>query len=306
MAMRTKLTGYELRRPARAADPARRIELPPVAPQPTELAALAERVGPFDRLLAAPTFVLSSVRSGSTLLRLILDSHPEICSPHELHLRRIEAKALGHGQYALDQTGIDNRQLRNLLWDRVLHRELARSGKSRFVNKTPGDSLIWADILECWPDAHFIFLHRHPAAIVDSWEQARAPALSRDEVAQDVLAYATGMEQARAMRGGLVVRYEDLTADPASVTQRICEFLGLDWAPAMIDYGAAPHAGLRRGLGDWSAKVRSGRVQPPSAPPPPPERIPEILRPIAEAWGYVPGRAPARGSPVAAGRSRRR
>ena len=282
--------GYELRRlrpVVGPVDPARRLEIVPEAPDPAEFAELlARRRAPFDRLVTAPTFILSSVRSGSTLLRLVLDSHPEICSPHELHLRRVGVRALGHGQFALGELGLDERELRHLLWDRILHRELQRSGKSRFVNKTPGDSLMWADLLACWPDARFIHLHRHPAAVVDSWAAART-ALTRDEVAQDVLAYATGMEQARELRGGLVVRYEDLTTDPEAVTRRICEFVGVDWVPAMIDYGKAPHAGLRRGLGDWSDKMRSGVIQP-ADPPPPADRIPAALRPVARAWGYLP------------------
>jgi hypothetical protein len=278
-------TGYELRR-VPAVDGARRIERPPPARDPDELAGLIARPRSFTRLAVAPTFVLSTVRSGSTLLRLILDSHPDICAPHELHLRRIGIQMLGHGRYALEQLGLDDRELRNLLWDRVLHAELLRSGKSRFVNKTPTDALMWPDLLACWPDARFIFLHRHPAAIVDSWARART-ALTRDEVAQDVLAYAVGMEQARAARAGLVVRYEDLTADPAAVTRRICEFLCVDWSAAMIDYGAVPHGGMRRGLGDWSDKMRSGIVHPVTTLPGA-DRIPVTLRPVARAWGYLP------------------
>lgn len=278
-----RLTGYELRRSPVPVDPARRIETPPSAPDPSRFAL---RYEPVDRLLTSPTFVLSSVRSGSTLLRLILDSHPDICAPHELHLGRIEARMLGHGRHAMHHIGLDERQLRFLLWDRILHRELQRSGKSGFVNKTPSDALIWADILACWPDCRFIFLHRHPAAIVDSWAQARSPALSRDEVAADVLAYAIGMEQAREFHGGLVVRYEELTRDPEWVTRRICDFLGVAWAAQMLDYGAVPHGGLRRGLGDWSVKLESGRVQP-AGTLPTAERIPKALLPIARAWGYV-------------------
>jgi hypothetical protein len=284
-----RATGYELRRrpPGVPDDPARRLETPPVPPDPEQVAALGQRrLGPFDRLVTAPTFILSSVRSGSTLLRLVLNSHPEICSPHELHLRRIEVHTLGHGRFAMAALGLDEREVRNLLWDRILHRELRRSGKARFVNKTPTDSLMWFDILACWPDARFIFLHRHPAAIVDSWAAAR-PALTRDEVALDVYAYVTGMEQARRMHGGLVVRYEDLTTDPETVTQRICDFVGVAWEPAMIDYGKGEHRGRRRGLGDWSGKMRSGVIHP-AAPTPPAQRIPPALRPVARAWGYLP------------------
>src|SRR3712207_4275572 len=46
---------------------------------------------PGDRLVTAPTFVLCSVRSGSTLLRVLLNSHSQIHAPHELHLRFVTA-----------------------------------------------------------------------------------------------------------------------------------------------------------------------------------------------------------------------
>jgi hypothetical protein len=91
------------------------------------------------------------------------------------------------------------------------------------------------------------------------------------------------------MHGGLVVRYEDLTTDPEAVTRRICEFIGVEWVASMIGYGAVPHGGLRRGLGDWSAKMRSGTIHP-VGPLPAPERIPDALLPIADAWKYVPTR----------------
>ena len=42
------------------------------------------------RLVASPVFLLSAIRSGSTLLRSILNSHPAVCAPHELHLRYLK------------------------------------------------------------------------------------------------------------------------------------------------------------------------------------------------------------------------
>jgi hypothetical protein len=43
------------------------------------------------RLLPDPVFVISSVRSGATLLRvqLLLNSDPQIRAPHEMHLRTL-------------------------------------------------------------------------------------------------------------------------------------------------------------------------------------------------------------------------
>src|SRR5438045_1491056 len=36
-----------------------------------------------------PIFILSDIRSGSTLLRYILDTHPDICSPGELEIGKV-------------------------------------------------------------------------------------------------------------------------------------------------------------------------------------------------------------------------
>ncbi|XDO64283.1 sulfotransferase [Streptomyces sp. RLB1-33] len=44
---------------------------------------------PAPRLVDSPVFVLSSVRSGSTLLRVLLNSHSQIRAPHEMHLRTV-------------------------------------------------------------------------------------------------------------------------------------------------------------------------------------------------------------------------
>jgi len=280
-----RATGYELRRTRRTGR-RKQAEQPPEPPSAEELAALLDHTPPVPRLVTAPAFILSSVRSGSTLLRLLLNSHPEICAPHELHLRRVAACALGHGGYSMRQLGLDQRELRYLLWDRIVHLVLTGSGKRRFVNKTPTDALMWPEILRCWPDARFIYLRRHPASIVDSSARARGR-LTREHVVQDVLAFGIGMEQARAARPGLVLRYEDLTANPERETRRVCEFLGVEWTPTMIDYGTATHHGLRRGLGDWSDKMRSGVIHPADALPPD-DRIPTALRPLARTWGYLP------------------
>lgn len=42
-----------------------------------------------DRLSSEPVFILSPVRSGSTLLRSMLDAHSLIHAPHESHVRRL-------------------------------------------------------------------------------------------------------------------------------------------------------------------------------------------------------------------------
>jgi Sulfotransferase family len=248
------------------------------------------RLRPGDRLLEAPAFILCSVRSGSTLLRVLLDSHSQLHSPHEMHLRNMTVQVKGdYAIKALGEVGLEERRLEYLLWDRVLHRELDESGKRWLVNKTPSDVFIVDRILECWPDARFIFLLRHPGAIARSRQTAR-PQDSPERNTEMVRRYLQGVEDARATLPGHTVRYEDLAAEPEGETRRICEFLDVAWEPAMLDYGRFDHGRFRSGLGDWSEKIKSGRVQPASGLPDP-EHTPEPLRPFAHAWGYAP--APA-------------
>ena len=246
-----------------------------------------------ERLVASPTFILCSVRSGSTLLRVLLNSHSQVFAPHELHFRFIRVRLTRRAsQRAMAELGLEKESLEHLLWDRILHRLLAGSGKPRIVCKTPSDVFIADRIRACWPDARFIFLLRHPAAIARS-RAAVATDRGPERNVEVVLRYGEALEQARQAYDGLTVRYEDLTADPESETRRVCAFLGLDWEPAMLDYGRADHGRYKAGLGDWAEKIRSGAVQP-ATPPPPLEETPEPLRELAEAWGYAPSRAGGR------------
>jgi hypothetical protein len=238
-----------------------------------------------DRLLHAPVFLLSPVRSGSTLLRMVLDSHPELHAPHELHLRDLKVDlSTDYVEKAMAELELDARELQLLLWDRVLHYELARSGKRTIVNKTPNDVFVWRRIAGCWRDARFIFLLRHPGDVVASWWKAR-PHYSEEEVVNSILSYTTAVEEARQELPGVTVRYEELLADPATETKRLCEFLGVEWQPGMLEYGQAKERSFKAGLGDWSKRIRSGRVEPTEITSH--ADIPEPLVKIAKTWGYT-------------------
>jgi hypothetical protein len=241
---------------------------------------------PGDRLLEQPVFVISSIRSGSTLLRVMLNTHSQIHAPHEMHLAGLRLQFGGRFiDDAMTEIGLDEVQLEYLLWDRVLHRELTRHGKSVIVNKTPSDAFRWRRIIDCWPDARFIYLLRHPAAIADSWARAK-PDAPTERILGTVLPYMKAVEQARAHRDGLTVRYEDITIDPEREMRRICEFIGVEYEPAMVDYGQGDHGSFKAGLGDWSERIRSGKVQPAERLPSRDE-IPPGLVEISGAWGYL-------------------
>lgn len=238
-----------------------------------------------DRLLTAPIFIISPVRSGSTLLRAILNAHSALHAPHELHVRRLRVEfGTTLAAKAMEALGHNQADLEHLLWDRVLHRELVRSGKRFIVDKTPANAFAHDRIATCWPDARFIFLLRHPASIAASWYEASPDKRTREEAALDALRYMKAVEKAKVALSGLTVRYEDLSSEPEKVTREICEFLGLEWEPGMLTYGE--QTVIQKGLGDWRDKIRSGTVQP-GRELPDPGTIPEPLRPMSRTWGYL-------------------
>ncbi|MGI8334556.1 sulfotransferase family protein [Actinomadura scrupuli] len=239
-----------------------------------------------NRHLVAPIFIISSVRSGSTLLRSIMGGHSHLYAPHELHLRDLQVDlTTDYVTESMKALGLDKRELEHLLWDCMLAREVAKAGKKHLLNKTPHDVFMWRRIEGCWPDARFVFLQRHPYAVVRSWHAAR-PQWSLDEAIDSSLKYMEAVEEARTSRPGITVRYEDLTADAEAVCGRVCEYLGIEWEPDMLDYAKNDHDTFRAGFGDWTKKIRSGRVQP-AAPLPDPAEIPPRLKDICAAWGYV-------------------
>ena len=256
------------------------------------------------RMLAAPVFILSAARSGSTLLRVILGGHSRLYAPPELPLMHLEARAETPWiQTSMRALYLTKEELDHMLWDRVLADALARSGKPVVVVKTPSNVLLWPRIAECWRDARFIFLLRHPAAVVaslrTSWDPAWHPGTSGSlaEVTGNALRYMTEVEEARRALPGHTVRYEDLTADPEPVIGELCGYLGVEFEPAMLNYGQFADARFAVGLGDNSDNIRSGRIQPATPPPRSGEISPELAK-MCATWDYdVPARLLLRPNP---------
>ncbi|WP_232107948.1 MULTISPECIES: sulfotransferase [Streptomyces] len=238
------------------------------------------------RLVDSPVFVLSSVRSGSTLLRVLLNSHSRIRAPHEMHLRTLHVQLTrSFTAAAMQELKLDKQELEHVLWDRILHLELTRSGKDVIVDKTPPNTLIWPRLERCWPNARYILLLRHPGAIIASLiERRENPDL--DAIHEEVLGYAEKLEEARRnLDGAHVITYEELTAEPEKTTRGVCEYLGVEWESGMLDYGSRDHGTFRPQLGDWSSTLKSGRIQP-ARPADLTTELPPRLTELAKTWGY--------------------
>ncbi|MDX3131864.1 sulfotransferase [Streptomyces europaeiscabiei] len=284
----TATTGLQVRRAPAAAPAAPQATAPkPAAKKPTAVYRCpAPEDLATDRLLRQPVFIMSPVRSGSTLLRMLMNAHPRLHSPHELHIRRLEVGyGSGLSQKAMSALDLERGDLEHLLWDRVMHRELVRSGKDFVVEKTPSNAFVYERIRDCWPDARFVFLLRHPVSIAQSWHEGDPDKRTYDEAATDALRYMKAVDRARKALTGHTVRYEDITAEPEKEMRRLCDFLDIAFEPTMLDYGRKDDTQVVKGLGDWRDKIRTGQVQSGRALPAE-DDIPEILRPMCRAWGY--------------------
>ncbi|MFD7628574.1 sulfotransferase family protein [Streptomyces sp. NPDC059851] len=260
------------------------------------------RTGPAPRLVESPVFVISTVRSGSTLLRCVLNTHSQVYAGHEMHLGGFRvAVETPPAVAAADEMGLSGTELEHMLWDRLLHHQLEASGKNVLVEKTPGNAGMWRRISACWPRARYVFLLRHPLHVLDSLAEIfrgqladRSLPYSAQEVEEKIRSSALeqlapmveAVAEARAHLDGITVRYEDLTTSPETVTKALCEYLGIPWEATMLEYGSHDHGAFRMFLGDWHEKISSGVIQPHRRLPSPDE-VPEDLADHCRALGYL-------------------
>ena len=229
-------------------------------------------------------FVISSPRSGSTMLERMLESHSQILGGPEPHL----LTPLAHlGVWdKVDKAPYDHilaAEAQKLFveklpggeqdyWDAcraycdVLYgRFLAASGKSICLDKTPAYGLILPFMMKVFPDAKYVVLTRHPLATFSSFAnsffdgsyveaQSHNPILNRYIPA---IAAFLRQEDVPCFH----VRYEDLVKDPEMWMEKMYGYIGVDFERETIDYGEKEGGGKREGLGDPIGVKQHGRPQ---------------------------------------------
>jgi hypothetical protein len=202
-------------------------------------------------------FILGCPRSGTTLLQAMLNRHPHIAIPPETKLfcdfqsrsQRRRQECLRRLEKDLDvpieeddiHTRVDE------LLPKVMTRFVERSGRMdvRFVGeKTPEHTSRIPSIRTCFPDSLLIAMVRDGVCVADSL--TRVPWLSCDHGSAGLVwrYYMSHVSKAIEMdaRGIHVVRYEELTTNPAEVLLEIVERLGADGS--YLDEMLKPNANL--------------------------------------------------------------
>src|SRR6516164_1201577 len=135
-------------------------------------------------LVADPVFVLCNGRSGSTLLRFVLDAHPELACPPETNLpglcvqlatvwSLIEGAPLSanRGDEPPDIPEAAIAGVRESM-DRMLGSYLSRRGKKRYCDKSLGTARFAELLLRVYPGAKFLCLYRLPMDVIASGLEA--------------------------------------------------------------------------------------------------------------------------------------
>lgn len=208
-----------------------------------------------------PIFVLCYARSGSTLMRYALDTHPQVVCPPELHLL-LAAKQLAwvfEHTAAVPGTDEQTSDSKTYAIDRVretvssiMEDHAARAGKRVWAEKSVS-SVDHVDLLEqLYPQSRLVCLHRQAPDVMASCAQAaqRRQGLFGFEpfVAATTNNPVDGLAdywidktrrlldiEEKTANPCLRIRYEDLVGDPSNLLETLFGFLDLPTPVDMLD-----------------------------------------------------------------------
>jgi Sulfotransferase family len=215
-----------------------------------------------------PFFIVGFQRSGTTLLRLMLDNHPDIAVPLDTTglWSRVEGKLDRYGDLAsaaarekLIAELLKEERIR--LWEvpltveQIAKRWTSRrygglvaafyesyaeaKGKKVWGDKDPGNMLRLSQLNRWFPEGRFIH-------IIRDGRDACLSQLNQDFGFDDVLPCAAAwreqvwwVREAGALLGPdryFELRYEDLVSRPEALLREISDFLGVAYSPQMLEY----------------------------------------------------------------------
>jgi hypothetical protein len=195
---------------------------------------------------APPIFIVGCQRSGTTLLRLMLDSHPNIsCGPETRFLADLAA-VMNKGWETVASYGFPLEQWRKRFADLFdsFQRDYAMSrGKVRWADKTPRYALSLAPIASMFPTCQIVHVIRDGRDVVashrDRWGYWSA--------IRSVEKWPRYISAARSAASSLPperyreIRYEDLVTDTETTLRGLLEFLNEPWDPAVLEHDESPH-----------------------------------------------------------------
>jgi hypothetical protein len=215
-------------------------------------------------------FLICSERSGSNLITKILDAHPRICGPFPSHMIRTLALNINnYGDLGVDRnwralledtagllehgiakwsTSFSPQQLERELRTRTLgalirfvyESEASAHGKNRVFVKENHTYTFLSYLVAHFPDSRYVFLVRDPRDMALTWKEApsahgavkSAARQWKEDQGRSLEAYGFLNDLGNI----ILIRFEDLVGDTENTVRRTCAFLGVEYAPAMLEF----------------------------------------------------------------------
>lgn len=223
-----------------------------------------------------PTFMIGTQRSGSNLLRLMLNQLGEIAAPHPPHIlerfmplmdtygdlssdaafaqlvddvcRLVEANPVPWEAVVLDRERVaaDCRERSLVAVYGVVHDRMAAAwGASDWVCKSLANVHFLPQISAYYPQARFVHLHRDGRDVAVSFRAAVVGEKHFHSIAtqwhleqQLALHPPTSIPRERYFRIG----YEELTTAPEASLRSLCGFLGAEYRDSMLEFNQSLEA----------------------------------------------------------------
>jgi hypothetical protein len=211
-------------------------------------------------------FICGAQRSGNTLMRAMLDSHPRICCGQELkvlpHIANLYQQITGPYDFVMDSYGNSLSDVQGLfrqLIDGLTDKFRRAEGKQRWAEKTPQNVQYMVTLGEIFPEAQFIHMlrdGRDVACSLVTMNWSRPETGLRLEFTRtmgnaakhwrDTVVTAHRQSEHPSLAGRVLeVRYEALVTETDATMHRVLEFLGEEWNDAVLSHHTKDRSHLR-------------------------------------------------------------
>ncbi len=204
-------------------------------------------------------FIVGCGRSGTTLLKTILSSHPEIyVCPETFFFRSVRPRlhsapdtpeAVASAWWLAD-AGLSSDKLKPLIEARknqgkplecatlaaILDFHAAAHPNMIIGEKTPDHVNHLDAIRDCFSGAKIVQIMRDPRAVLASYRKVKVGSNAVADIASEWASGTSTLENWAARSDFLPIRYEDLVTDPESTLRDICVFLGVDFSLDMLNF----------------------------------------------------------------------
>ncbi|SMB21029.1 conserved protein of unknown function [Sterolibacterium denitrificans] len=202
---------------------------------------------------AAPIFILGNGRSGTTLMRFMLNAHPDIHISEEIcyhfWLRNFSGSfrrrlycyfhSFSYAWLRMDPQVVLDKLPAELDWKdsalvylRILQCKAAQYGKSRYGEKGPLLTERLDQLFREYPRARVIHMVRDPRAVV--YSHFTMPWSTSSFLGANLMVHANMRAIARHGERILAIRLEDLLAQPETTLRKVLDFVGVEWSDNVL------------------------------------------------------------------------